>query len=54
MPALGLGLAELKGMGVSGLLQAIIWSSIFSVSVLMARLWFLTRRPAPRMQDSRT
>jgi MATE family multidrug resistance protein len=54
MPALGLGLAELKGMGVSGLLQAIIWSSVFSVSVLMGRLWILTRRIAPRLQDSRT
>jgi multidrug resistance protein, MATE family len=44
MPALAVTLAELAGLGVAGLMQAIVWSSVLSVSVLMARLWILTRR----------
>jgi MATE family multidrug resistance protein len=46
MPALAVTLAELAGRGVAGLMQAIVWSSLLSVSVLMARLWVLTRRNA--------
>jgi MATE family multidrug resistance protein len=44
MPALGIGLGEVAGLGVAGLLQAIVWSSLLSVSVLTARLWVITRR----------
>jgi multidrug resistance protein, MATE family len=44
MPSLALTLAELMGMGVAGLMQAIVWSSLLSASVLAARLWTLTRR----------
>jgi MATE family multidrug resistance protein len=44
MPALGIGLGEVAGLGVAGLLQAIVWSSLLSASVLTARLWVITRR----------
>jgi MATE family multidrug resistance protein len=44
MPGLGYLFGELQGRGVFGLLLAIAWSSLFSVSVLVARMWHL--RPA--------
>ena len=44
MPALALALAEGRGLGVAGLLYAILWSSVLSVGVLLLRLWALTRR----------
>jgi MATE family multidrug resistance protein len=44
MPALALGLAEGRGLGVAGLLHAILWSSVLSVVVLLLRLSVLTRR----------
>ncbi|HRP10678.1 MAG TPA: MATE family efflux transporter [Terricaulis sp.] len=43
MPVLGFWLAEREGMGVAGLLLAIFWSSVLSVSILLARWWWLTR-----------
>jgi multidrug resistance protein, MATE family len=47
MPGLGYAFAELQGMGVRGLLLAIAWSSVFSVSVLAARMWRLTPSRLP-------
>jgi MATE family multidrug resistance protein len=48
MPVLGYWLAEHQGMGVAGLLLAIFWASVLSVSVLILRWWALTRaRAAP-------
>jgi MATE family multidrug resistance protein len=44
MPALGLVLAEVRGLGVLGLLHAILWASVLSVGVLLYRLRVLTRR----------
>jgi MATE family multidrug resistance protein len=44
MPGLGLLLAEVRGLGVLGLLHAILWASILSVGVLLYRLRVLTRR----------
>jgi MATE family multidrug resistance protein len=44
MPVLGFVLAEARGQGVRGLLQAIILASMLSVGVLMLRLWVLTQR----------
>jgi MATE family multidrug resistance protein len=44
MPTLAVTLCEIMGMGVTGLMHAIVWSSLLSVSVLGARLWTLTRR----------
>jgi MATE family multidrug resistance protein len=44
MPVLGFVLAEARGHGVRGLLQAIILASVLSVGVLMLRLWVLTQR----------
>jgi MATE family multidrug resistance protein len=44
MPLLGLTLAERHGLGVSGLLWAILWASVLSCGVLVGRLWFVTRR----------
>lgn len=41
MPGLGLWLAEWRGGGVSGLMQAIFWSSGLSCAVLCWRLWWL-------------
>jgi MATE family multidrug resistance protein len=44
MPGLGYFFAEVQGKGVLGLLLAVAWASVFSVSVLVARMWHL--RPA--------
>ena len=41
MPVLGFALAEASGGGVAGLMYAILWSSVLSVGVLCARLWWL-------------
>ena len=41
---LELALAEGRGLGVAGLLYAVLWSSVLSVGVLLLRLWVLTRR----------
>lgn len=46
MPGLGLLLAEVRGLGVLGLLHAILWASVLSVGVLLFRLRVLTRRNA--------
>ncbi|HRK63497.1 MAG TPA: MATE family efflux transporter, partial [Terricaulis sp.] len=46
MPVLGFWLAEREGMGVAGLVLAIFWSSVLSVSILLARWWALTRSSA--------
>jgi MATE family multidrug resistance protein len=46
MPPLGWWLAEHGGRGVGGLIEAIAWASLVSVSVLAARLWFLARPTA--------
>jgi Na+-driven multidrug efflux pump len=46
MPALALALAETAGMGISGLLHAVLWASVLSVGVLVSRLWSVTRRTA--------
>jgi MATE family multidrug resistance protein len=46
MPGLGLLLAEVRGLGVLGLLHAILWASVLSVGVLAYRLYVLTRRTA--------
>ncbi len=43
MPLLGFWLAEREGMGVAGLVLAIFWSSVLSVSILLARWWALSR-----------
>ncbi len=43
MPALGYWFAEMRHMGVAGLVLAIILSSVLSVAVLVARWWALTR-----------
>lgn len=39
MPVLGYWLAEHQGMGVAGLLFAIVWSSVLSALVLLLRWW---------------
>jgi multidrug resistance protein, MATE family len=44
MPVLGYWLAERQGLGVSGLLFAIFWSSVLSAGVLIARWWMLAKR----------
>ena len=44
MPLLGYWLAERQRMGVEGLLLAIMWASILSAGVLVARWWALTAR----------
>jgi multidrug resistance protein, MATE family len=44
MPGLGLLLAEVRALGVLGLLHAILWASVLSVGVLAYRLFVLTRR----------
>jgi len=44
MPALAIGLAEAGGMGVRGLMLAILGASACSVAILLARLTFLTRK----------
>jgi MATE family multidrug resistance protein len=46
MPGLGILLAEVRGLGVLGLLHAILWSSVVSVGILSYRLFVLTRRTA--------
>lgn len=46
MPVLGYWLAEVQGQGVAGLLFAIFWSSVLSAAVLIARWWWLARKPA--------
>ena len=43
MPILGFAFAERQGLGVGGLLWAIAWSSVLSVSVLAGRLWVLSK-----------
>jgi len=52
MPVLGYWLAEHQGMGVSGLLFAIFWSSVLSVAILLARWWALTRAPQHNAKDA--
>lgn len=53
MPVLGFWLAEREGMGVAGLVLAIFWSSVLSVSILLARWWALTRSSAlPEASDA--
>ncbi|MGE0530824.1 MAG: MATE family efflux transporter [Hyphomonadaceae bacterium] len=47
MPILGYWLAEHQGMGVAGLLFAIVWSSVLSAAVLLWRWWAIAERPAP-------
>lgn len=44
MPPLALYLAEMRGMGVAGLMWAIALASLLSVGVLVARFWALGRR----------
>lgn len=44
MPVLGFQLAEVGARGVRGLLEAILLASVLSVSVLIARMWYLTQR----------
>ena len=44
MPVLGYWLAEHEGMGVQGLIFAIVWASVVSAGVLIARWWALARR----------
>jgi MATE family multidrug resistance protein len=39
MPVLGYWLAEHEGMGVAGLIFAIVWSSVLSAAVLLLRWW---------------
>lgn len=46
MPGLGYLFAELQGHGVRGLMLAVAWASVFSVAVLAARLWWVTRARA--------
>jgi MATE family multidrug resistance protein len=46
MPGLAVLLVEVHKLGVRGLMQAIAWASVFSVGVLAARLWRLTRANA--------
>jgi MATE family multidrug resistance protein len=43
MPILGFWLAERQGMGVEGLLLAIVWASVASAAVLVLRWWALAR-----------
>ncbi len=45
MPALGFWLAEGLEMKVAGLLWSIFWSSVLSVTILLARWWWLSSRP---------
>lgn len=55
MPILGFWLAESQGMGVAGLLLAIFWSSVLSVSILLARWWALSRSatlPPPQTSEA--
>jgi MATE family multidrug resistance protein len=47
MPALGFWLGETQGLGVAGLFWAIVWSSIISAGILIARWWVLARSPIP-------
>lgn len=44
MPPLGYYLAEMQHRGVPGLIEAIVWASVVSVAVLMARMAMLGRR----------
>jgi MATE family multidrug resistance protein len=44
MPLLGYWLGEHEGLGVKGLLLAIMWSSVLSAGVLVARWWALSAR----------
>lgn len=48
MPGLGLWLAEVRGGGVAGLMQAIFWSSLLSCAVLCWRLWRLRTQTTTR------
>jgi Na+-driven multidrug efflux pump len=43
MPILGYWLAEHQGMGVAGLLFAIVWSSVLSGVILLLRWGALAR-----------
>ena len=52
MPLLGYWLGEHEGMGVAGLFFAIFWSSVLSVSVLLARWWALSRSALPASAQS--
>jgi MATE family multidrug resistance protein len=47
MPPLAFWLGEMLGRGVGGLLEAIMWASVLSVGVLIARLAWLTRATGP-------
>lgn len=51
MPALAVALAEVRGLGVDGLLQAIVWSSVLSAGVLASRLRVLTRKVPAAVSD---
>lgn len=51
MPGLGLLFAEVRGLGVTGLLYAILWASVVSVGILAMRLRTLTRREAAQLWD---
>lgn len=44
MPPLAFWLGEVQGHGVAGLMWAIFWSSVLSISVLTVRMWQLSRR----------
>jgi MATE family multidrug resistance protein len=48
MPPLALWLAEHHGQGVAGLMQAILWASVLSYGVLVARFWHLGRSERQR------
>jgi MATE family multidrug resistance protein len=47
MPLLGYWLAERQGMGVTGLLFAIFWSSVLSAGVLLVR-WAIIAKRLPK------
>jgi len=53
MPLLGSWLAELRGLGVAGLLFAIFWASVLSAGVLVLR-WSALGRGDKAEPESRT
>jgi MATE family multidrug resistance protein len=52
MPPLGFYLGELQRRGVAGLMEAILIASVVSVSVLMIRLWLLSRAGSPALSSA--
>ena len=52
MPVLGYWLAEHQGMGVAGLLFAIVWSSVLSAAVLLARWWAIAGKQPKQMPQA--